>query len=393
MANRHPWIFDGSIEREQGPATAAIADLFDRSGRRIASGFYSMHSQIRMRALTFGDVELTRDLIRQRIQDAISRRSSLLSPATDAVRMVHSEGDDLSGLVVDRYRDDAVIEITSAGFEQLKSIVVESVNEHLAPRLITFKNNLSARKIEKLPLENEVIGNSHAPYGGGPGTPEGDEGAAEEVLISENGLRFVVDSATGQKTGFFLDQRENRAITETHAYGRNVLNLFSYSGAFGVYAARGGARSVDQVDVSGAAIRLARRNHELNGQLEGVRFINADAFEHLRVLTKSRERYGLIICDPPAFAKSRGDVDKAGRGYKDVNLHALKLVESGGYLMTFSCSGHISTELFQKIIFSAALDAGREVSIVKRLGAGADHPVSIYCPESEYLKGFLLQVH
>jgi 23S rRNA (cytosine1962-C5)-methyltransferase len=214
----------------------------------------------------------------------------------------------------------------------------------------------------------------------------GDGTSATTIL--ESGLRFSVDPREGQKTGFFLDQRENRRLTRTLASGKRVLNLFSYSGAFGIYAAAGGASAVMNVDVSAKAIELARENHSLNGA--AGEFVVADAFQYVR---QHRERYDLLICDPPAFAKSRGEVDRAARGYKDVNLHALRMVEPGGHLMTFSCSGHMSVDLFQKVIFAAALDAGRRVSFVRRLTAGPDHPVSMYCPEGEYLKGFLLEVH
>jgi 23S rRNA (cytosine1962-C5)-methyltransferase len=216
---------------------------------------------------------------------------------------------------------------------------------------------------------------------------DGRRAKSPPLHFLESGLTFRVDPGEGQKTGFFLDQRDNRRLARTLASQKRVLNLFSYSGAFGVYAAAGGATSVTNVDVSARAIEIARENHALNGS--SAEFVVADAFQYVR---QHRERFDFIVCDPPAFAKSRGDVDRAARGYKDVNLHALKLVEPGGLLMTFSCSGHMSLDLFQKVIFAAALDAGRRVSFVRRLGAGADHPVSLYCPEGEYLKGFLLEV-
>ncbi|HEX3580123.1 MAG TPA: class I SAM-dependent rRNA methyltransferase, partial [Thermoanaerobaculia bacterium] len=248
--------------------------------------------------------------------------------------------------------------------------IVETIHAALSPRVVFFKNDIPARKLERLPLENEWSG--------------GGEPAA---TITESGLRFVVEPAVGQKTGFFLDQRENRGIARSVANGKRVLNLFSYSGAFGVYAAAGGASAVTNVDVSEKAIALARTNYELNGF--GAEFVAADAFDWIR---KTGDRFDLVICDPPAFAKSRGDVDRAARGYKDINLQSLRHVAPGGMLMTFSCSGHMSLDLFQKVIFSAAADAGRRASIVRRLTAGPDHPVSLYCPEGEYLKGFLLAV-
>ena len=213
-------------------------------------------------------------------------------------------------------------------------------------------------------------------------------GDAAALQISESGLKFIVDPAEGQKTGFFLDQRENRRLARTLASGKRVLNLFSYSGAFGVYAAAGGATSFTNVDVSARAIDTARENATLNG-FEGEHLV-ADAFQYVRT---RHEPFDLLVCDPPAFAKSRNEVERAARGYKDVNLFAMRLVSPGGRMMTFSCSGHVSLDLFQKVIFAAALDAGRRVSFVRRLTAGPDHPVSIYCPEGEYLKGFLLEIH
>jgi 23S rRNA (cytosine1962-C5)-methyltransferase len=363
IANRHPWIFAGAIHSERGPEDAAIADLVDSDGKRLASGFYSRTSQIRLRALTFGE-DITPQLIATRIADAIARRRFIFDDTTDAARIINAEGDELSGLVVDRYNDLAVVEIANRGVEQVKQLIIDGLKS-VAPR-IWFKNDLPVRGLEQLPTENEPV---------------------EATTILESGLRFRIDPGEGQKTGFFLDQRENRRLARTLASGKRVLNLFSYTGAFGVYAASGGANSVTNVDVSARAIELARENHALNER--AADFVVADAFQYVR---QQRERFDFIVCDPPAFAKSRSDVDRAARGYKDVNLHAMKLIEPGGLLMTFSCSGHMSLDLFQKVIFAAALDAGRRVSFVRRLTAGPDHPVSVYCPEGEYLKGFLLEV-
>jgi 23S rRNA (cytosine1962-C5)-methyltransferase len=360
VAKRHPWIFAGAIAKESGNPDAAIADLVDSTGAVLASGFYSRHSQIRLRALTFRE-ELTEETIRARMASAIARRGD-----AKAARLVNSEGDDLSGLVVDRYDDLHVVEIANRGVELLKPIITDA----LKATRIYFKNDIPARKIEQLPMEDELIG-------------EGEP----TTEITENGLRFIIEPAEGQKTGFFLDQRENRQLTRAISSGKRVLNLFAYTGAFGVYAAAGGATSVENVDISAKAIDLAKRNHALNN-VEGS-FVVADAFSYVR---QTRDTFDLVVCDPPAFAKSHADVDRAARGYKDINLYALRLLNSGGMLMTFSCSGHMSLDLFQKIIFSAALDAGRRASFVRRLTAAPDHPVSLYCPEGEYLKGFVVGV-
>jgi 23S rRNA (cytosine1962-C5)-methyltransferase len=393
VANRHPWIFAGAIARESGPDDAAIADLVDERGALLASGLHSLHSQIRLRALMFGNLSVTADTITARVAAAIRRRAPLFDGTTSAARLVHAEGDELSGLVVDRYDDVLVVEIANYGLEQLRPLIVETLQRELAPRAIFFKNDLPARKLEHLSLSSEVatLRGSEAPdaatYAATDLATAQPRNPATSVRteILESSLRFVVDPAEGQKTGFFLDQRENRRIARTLAAGKRVLNLFSYSGAFGVYASAGGAASVTNVDVSAPAIALARTNHELNGA--AAEFVVADAFDWVR---KTREQFDLVICDPPAFAKSRGEVDRAARGYKDINLHALRLVAPGGMLMTFSCSGHLSLDLFQKVIFSAALDSGRRASFIRRLTAGPDHPVSLFCPESEYLKGFLI---
>ena len=372
VANRHPWIFAGAIHTEKGPEDAAIGDLVDGEGTRIASGLYSRHSQIRLRALTFGGEELTAEVIASRIEGAIARRRPIFDKTTNCARLIHADGDELSGLVVDRYADLLVVEIANRGLELIKPHVEQTLLLAVEQTLLSaphvhYKNDLPVREIERLPTDEEPV---------------------EPVQVLESGLSFRVDAGKGQKTGFFLDQRENRRLARTLSAGKRVLNLFSYTGAFGVYAAAGGATAVTNVDVSKEAIEVARENHALNNS--EAELTVADAFQWVR---QHREQYGLIVCDPPAFAKSRGEVDRAARGYKDINLHAMRLVEPGGSMMTFSCSGHMSLDLFQKVIFAAAVDAGRRVSIVRRLTAGPDHPVSLYCPEGEYLKGFLLEVH
>lgn len=394
VANRHPWIFAGAIHAERGPEDAAFADLVDGDGKRIASGFYSRHSQIRMRALAFGEEELTPDVIVSRLVRSIARRLPIFDVTTNAARLVHTEGDELSSIVIDRYADLLVVEIANRGAEQIKALLVETLQRELAPRAIYFKNDIPARQLEQLPTEDEVVETSSRQEVEEDDNCLTEAGSAPRRLddsktqILESGLKFLVDPREGQKTGFFLDQRENRRLTRALAAEKRVLNLFSYTGAFGVYAAAGGASLVRNVDVSAKAIEGARENHALNGSQAELTV--ADAFQYVRTST---ERYDLVICDPPAFAKSRAQVDRAARGYKDVNLHAMRLVGPGGHMLTFSCSGHMSLDLFQKVIFAAALDAGRRISFVRRLTAGPDHPVSLYCPEGEYLKGFLLEVH
>lgn len=374
VARRHPWIFSGAIESEKGPEGAAIGELVDRSGSVLASGFYSEHSQIRLRAISFGE-PLSAETIALRIRAAVDLRAPLLNKETTAARLIHSEGDSISGLIVDRYAGVLVAEITSAGLEKVRPLVIETLQNLVSPRAIFFKNDLPARKIERLPLKDEWVGQPVDP-----------------VEILENGARFEVGFLGTQKTGFFLDQRENRKMVGDRTSGLTLLNLFAYSGGFGVQASRGGAAEVTEVDTSAGAIEMARRNHALNPTSARINFEVADAFEYVRRCARQGRSFDWVVCDPPAFAKSRQEVDRAARGYKDINMGAIRLVRPGGHLTTFSCSGHMSLDLFQKVVFSAALDTGRNVSIVGRLGAGSDHPISLYCPEGEYLKGFLLRV-
>lgn len=374
LKNRHPWVFTGAIAQARGSEHAATCEVVSATGERLGFGVYSPHSQIAGRVWS-REAQFSNELLRGRIRAAIERRQFLRSNDTDIVRLIHSEGDDCSGLVVDLYNDVAVVEITSWGLDRFRETIAATLREMLSPRVIFFKNDVYARKLEHLSLEDESEGD---------GEPR--------TTARESGLTFVVDPHGGQKTGFFIDQRENRRLARSLARGRRVLNLFAYSGGFGVYAASGGAASVEEVDISADAIALARENHSLN-RSENVTFTVADVFDYSRELVRSGQRFDLVVCDPPAFARSRGDVDRAARGYKDVNLQSIKLAAPGGLLLTFSCSGHMSLDLFQKVVYSAALDAGRSVSFVARLGAGADHPVSLYCPEGEYLKGFVLRMN
>lgn len=373
VAFHHPWVFTGAVARATGPADAPLVEILDSSGARIAAGFHSPSSQIIGRLWSFGDAEITPQLLRDRIAAAFASRSHFAPAATGAWRAAHAEGDRMSGLIVDRYDDVLVVEIGCWGLEQWRSVIEETLFDVSGCSGILFRNAIPSRKIEQLSLDDRVSGN-----------------VPERLLVAENGLRFSIDVLGGQKTGFFLDQRENRALVRSLAKGRRVLNLFSYTGGFGVYAAAGGAHSVTEVDVSAAALELAEENHRLNGSSAALHA--EDAFEWTRARTREKANWDLIVCDPPAFARSRRDVDRAARGYKDINLQSFRLCAPGALLATFSCSGHIDPGLFQKIIFGAARDAGRSASIIRRLGAGEDHPVSLDCPEGEYLKGLLLRV-
>jgi 23S rRNA (cytosine1962-C5)-methyltransferase len=376
---RHPWLFSGSLARG-APVPGGAVEVRDADGRFVGRGFASPSSPIAARVWTFTDRPLDAELVAGRLDAAVRLRTVVVPPDTDGYRLVNAEGDFLPGLVVDRYGGVLSVQATTEGTERARDLWLPALAARFPGATIVQRNDLSSRKGEGLPLEDEVLL-------GGP--------VPGRATFREHGLSFVAELAGGQKTGFFLDQRENRHLVRGLAAGRRVLNLFSYSGAFGVAALAGGATRVVHVDVSRPALDLARENHRANGQ--GVdapgapaETVCADVFEDLRARTAAGETWDLIVTDPPAFAKRRGDVDGACRGYKDVNRLAFKLLAPGGFLLACSCSGPVDADLFQKVLFSAALDAGCEARLLEKRGAGPDHPVSIDCPEGEYLKAFLL---
>jgi 23S rRNA (cytosine1962-C5)-methyltransferase len=316
------------------------------------------------------------------VRDAVDLRRRVVPPATDGYRVVNAEGDFLPGLVVDRFAEVLVVQSTTEGTDRARPLWLPPLLEAFPGAVAVQKNNLPSRKGEGLPQGDELLAGDAIP---------------ERAEFHEHGLSFVAEVSSGQKTGFFLDQRENRHLVRSLAPGRSLLNLFSYSGAFGVAALAGGAARVTHVDVSGAALELARENHRRNGQpVDGagsrVETREADVFDDLRERVAKGERWDFVVTDPPAFAKRKADVDKACRGYKDINRLAFQLLAPGGLLLACSCSGRISPDLFQKVIFAAALDARRPARLLERRGAGLDHPVSIDCPEGDYLKAFLLSV-
>ncbi|MBK9062829.1 MAG: class I SAM-dependent rRNA methyltransferase [Acidobacteria bacterium] len=376
---RHPWLFSGSLTRG-APVPGGAVEVRDADGRYVGRGFASPSSPIAARVWTFEDRPLDAALVAGRLDAAVALRAAVVPPDTDGYRLVNAEGDFLPGLVVDRYGRVLSVQATTEGTERARDLWLPALAERFPGATIVQRNDLPSRKGEGLPLEDEVLL-------GGP--------LPARAAFRERGLNFVAELAGGQKTGFFLDQRENRHLVRGLSAGRRVLNLFSYSGAFGVAALAGGASRVVHVDVSQPALDLARENHRANGQRVDepgaeAESVCADVFEDLRVRAAARETWDLIVTDPPAFAKRRGDVDRACRGYKDVNRLAFKLLAPGGFLLACSCSGPVDADLFQKVIFSAALDAGCEARLLEKRGAGPDHPVSIDCPEGEYLKAFLL---
>ncbi len=380
----HPWVFSGAIDRLEGAAGSGdTVCVRAADGTFLAWAAYSPVSQIRARVWSFSEAERPdENLLRARIAAAIARRQSVAGDM-NALRLVHAESDALPGVVADRYGDTLVVQLTSAGAERWRNVIVESLREASGCKLLFERSDGDVRALEGLASRVGVLN------GVAPTVAETNPDAIE---IRENGIRYLVDIGAGQKTGFFLDQRDNRASIAALARDREVLNCFCYTGGFTLSALAGGAASVLSVDSSAPALALARRNLALNA-LDAARshWVEADVFSILRDLGRERRTFDLIILDPPKFAPTSRDAERAARGYKDINLNALKLLRPGGYLATFSCSSGVSADLFQKIVAGAAADAGASCAIEQRFHAAADHPVMLEFPEGEYLKGLLLR--
>jgi 23S rRNA (cytosine1962-C5)-methyltransferase len=381
LQRRHPWIFSGAL-RGQDPSIVAgsTVTVIAADGRILGRGAYSPHSQIRVRMWSFDDQEtIDPDFFRVRLSNAIAarRKMPLLTPVT-ARRLVNAESDGLPGLIVDQYNDFAVCQFVSAGAELWKSTVVAELQRLLPLVGIYERSDADVRVKEGLPLQSGVLWGTPPP-------------AHLEVTLGQ--LRLRVDIARGHKTGLYLDQRENQARTADFAQGADVLNCFSYTGAFGLWAMRAGARSVTHIDASQDALSLARLNAQDNGLDQcPCDYVQGNVFEILRKYRDERRSFDLVVLDPPKFVASAGQLDKGCRGYKDINLLAFKLLRPGGLLMTFSCSGRVDPMLFQKIAADAAVDAGRPTRLIRHLHQAADHPVSLNFPEGHYLKGLVCMV-
>lgn len=382
VKQHHPWIFSGAVERVQGsPGLGETVEIFSTDGEWLARAAYSQNSQIIARIWSWDKSEsIGREFFKNRLYRAVEQRAALIPQGeTDDVRLVHGESDGLPGLVVDRYADVLVIQCLSAGIELWLKEVVEVLVELTGCEQVYERSDVEVRHLEGLP---ERVGALH--------------GAAptEPLIISENGLLFKVDLLHGQKTGFYIDQRHNRQRVGALAQGRRVLNCFCYSGGFSVYALAGGASQVVSIDSSHEALVLARENYGMNHlSNEQVDWIEGDVFHELRLLRDRAQSFDAIILDPPKFAPTAAQAESAARGYKDINLLAFKLLRPGGLLFTFSCSGGISADLFQKIVAGAALDAGVDARIVEHLAQGPDHPVALNFPEGTYLKGLICVVN
>ena len=395
LLRRHPWIFSGAVHHVDGNiASGGTVNLLSFKGDFLAQAAYSPSSQIRARVWTFDPDEVVdADFFRKRIHTALQTRATLgllttentgeknsvgsvLSVVnTDAYRLIHAESDGIPGLIVDRYADVLVLQSLTAGSELWKETLADILLEETGLHTIYERSDADVRELEGLqPLVGLLRGT----------LPD------SQITIHENGLKFTLNLESGHKTGFYLDQRQNRLRVRELAKDRDVLDCFCYTGGFTVNALAGGAKSVVAVDASAEALSLGRGNVALNGgQAESVEWREGDVFQVLRKFRDEARSFDLIVLDPPKFAPTAAQAEKASRGYKDINLLAFKLLRPGGILVTFSCSGGIDAYLFQKIVAAAALDAGVEAQIVEHLTQGPDHPVALNFPEGAYLKGLV----
>lgn len=390
VRRRHPWIFAGSVATLKGRARSGDTVMVeDEHGVAMGRAAWSPESKIRARLWTF-DANETIDhaFFKRRVAQAVARRAGWAAlrgvqaePAGE--RLIHGEADGLPGVIADRYGDLVVLQLTSAGADAWRDAIVAALVQATGCQRIYERSDSDVRKLEGL---TSVTG-----WLSGKGLDETPPTALPQ--IDEHGVRFGVDVVAGHKTGFYLDQRDNRLLLRTLAQGRRVLNCFCYTGGFSLQALAGGAASIVSIDSSGPALVQAKANLAMNPQLDAshAEWRDADVFQALREYHKVGQEFDLIILDPPKFAPSAAHADQAARAYKDINLFGFKLLAPGGLMMTYSCSGGIGVELFQKIVASAAADAGRDARILRRLMASCDHPVGLAAPEGEYLKGLLVE--
>ena len=368
----HLWVYRSDVRDASKAVGGAIVRAVDDAGNFVGQAFYSDRSEIALRFLTTHEQAIDREWWRRRLRQCAASRAAI-SRETNAYRLVYSEGDLLPSLIVDVYDNVLVLQTLSQGTEILKGMLTELLTEEFRPRAVIERNEARVREFEGLELRSGLL------YGD----------VADEVEISQHGVRFVVSPLSGQKTGAFLDQRENYLAARSVAHGR-ALDCFTFNGGFALHIA-GSCESVLGIDISGDAIAAAERNAGLN-ETSNIEFRTANVFDALREMESSGERFDTIVLDPPAFAKNRATVKSAARGYKEINLRALKLLHAGGVLVTCSCSYHMSEELFLELIADAALDARRRVQIIERRGQSRDHPVLLGVPETHYLKCVVARV-
>ncbi|MBC7659453.1 MAG: class I SAM-dependent methyltransferase [Chitinophagaceae bacterium] len=374
LRNRHPWIFSGAIQH--APKASGTFEVRDAKNQFLALAYYNPQSSLAGRVVSWKSGKTwDKASLHLRLTSALERRKGLLGPTQTAARIVASEADLLPGLIVDLYGSALVFQILTKGMEDMRSILIELFEEIFAPEILVERSDEAIRKKEGLEERKEVI-RGVVPEGG--------------VEIIEHGMKLLVDIWDGHKTGFYLDQRTNRHLVKSYAKGKRVLNCFSYTGGFSLAALMGGATNVVSVDESRPALNIAEENIKRNGlDSNSHTSVQADVFKYLRQLREAGETYDLIIMDPPKFVSDRKHIDRACRGYKDLNLIALQLLSENGILVSFSCSGLLSRELFQKVLFGAGVDAQCEIQVLEHLSQSDDHPVLLTFPESLYLKGFI----
>ncbi len=372
----HPWVFSNEIKEIQGEGAPGVAaELFDAGGGFLATGYYNGRSLIAARILSRRREDIdSPEFFVDKIRQALNYREAVCT-GEDNYRVVYGESDFLPGLVVDRYGDYLALQFLSAGMELRRGAIVAALTELFNPKGIVARNDVAVRSLEGLEEKVEVISGS----------------IPEIVEVTEHGIRLLVDLMGGQKTGHFLDQKDNHLLLKGRSAGKDVLDLFCYSGSWALHAAEFGARSVLGIDISEKAVALARRQAELNGMTGRVTFEAVDAFARLRSLRDEKRRFGVVVLDPPAFVKSKKMLNEALKGYATVNRRAMELLEDGGYLVTCSCSYHLGREQFRDILASAARQAGRTMRLVTTGFPSPDHPVLLAAPESDYLKCYLLQ--
>lgn len=381
LLRHHPWIFSKAIQKaDESLQMGQTVEVVNQAGEFLCYGLYSPNSQIRVRALSFDEnVKITDALIASRVKDAISLRKNVFARGNDGVRLISSEGDLLPGLIADKYNEFIVISISSCGMERYKNIICQTLKEIFPECSIYERSDTKSRAKEGLPVRKGVV----------IGTEPDDT-----IYVREEGQVYIpVDIKNGHKTGAYLDQRLSRIKAGSLSKVASVLNCFSYTGGFGLWALKGGAKRIENVDVSEHALNAAKTGVAFNHLDPGrCKFLKKDVFAYLREQVEKGAKYDLVILDPPKFAESAANLKKACRGYQDINRLGLKLVAKGGHLLTFSCSGLVDPALFQKIVADAAIDAGVDGRVLGTLRQDEDHVVSLPCPETFYLKGLDIAV-
>lgn len=382
LLRKHPWVFTGAVAKIKGkPGLGDTVDVLDTRGQFLGRAAYSPHSQICARVWTFNvNEEIDLEFFTRRFERALRMRRAVLPPETTGYRLIAGESDGMPGITIDVYANWIVCQLLSAGAELQRGVIVQALRAILPEHCIYERSDVDVRKKEGLePVTGVLHGNAEP---------------SSDLVIEENGLKLYVDIVGGHKTGYYLDQRDARQAIMKYANGKRVLNCFSYTGGFGLYAAAAGASYVRNLDMSQSALDIAARNLELNElDTSKVDHVQGDVFQLLRdYLADESAKFDVIVLDPPKFVDSKASLTRACRGYKDINRLAAKLLNPGGILMTFSCSGLLSTELFQKVVADGVLDAGREMQIIERTFQAADHPVSLPYPEGLYLKGLVTRL-